>query len=168
VDSIGVGWGIYGALRSSSSIHFPLQEHPAHDAEIIPINVGMGPTVDYEVQFFNRRAEMWWLGRELSRLKKWDFSGLPMKDQDQLIHELCMPKYEIVDAKGKVKIEPKEKIIERLKASPDIAESALLCYVPASWAADLDHASAAATAPSLFTGYSPGDLVFGPQGNSGW
>lgn len=168
VDSIGVGWGIYGALRSSSSVHFPLEQNTAHDAEIIPINVGMPPTADNEVLFFNRRAQMWWLGRELSRLKQWDFSGLPARQQDDLIHELTMPKYEIVDVKGKVKIEPKEKIIERLKASPDIAESALLCFVPSSWAADLDTASAAVMAPSLLTDYSPSDLVFGRGGHNGW
>jgi hypothetical protein len=70
--------------------------------------------------------------------------------------------------KGKVKIEPKEKIIDRLKASPDIAESALLCFVPSSWAADLDTASAAVMAPSLLTDYSPSDLVFGRGGHNGW
>ena len=169
VDSIGVGWGIYGALRSSSSVHNPQDDKPGHFAEIVPINVGMSPTSESEALMFNRRAEMWWLGRELSRLSQWDFSALTAAQQDQLIHELTMPKYEIVDAKGKVKIEAKEKIIERLKASPDIAESALLCYVPASWAADLTIAQGVVASPSLLTGYNPTDLAFGPMSSSnGW
>ena len=158
VDSIGVGWGVYGALQSSSSVHNPFMPGMTHDAEIIPINVGMAPTSGSEVLYFNRRAEMWWLGRELSRLSQWDFSGLSSAQQDQLIHELTMPKYEIVDVKGRVKIEPKEKIIERLKASPDIAESALLCFVPSSWAAGVEGTSSIATAPNLFSGFSPGDM----------
>lgn len=167
VDSIGVGWGIYGALRSSSSVHNPHEKSTTHQAEIIPINVGMAPTSDNEALMFNRRAEMWWLGRELSRLMHWDFSALTMQQQDQLIHELTMPKYEIVDAKGKVKIEPKEKIIERLKASPDIAESALLCYVPASWAADLTGAQNLVTAGSLLASASPLDLFNSRVGGGG-
>lgn len=169
VDSIGVGWGIYGALRSSSSVHNHDEKATTHHAEIVPINVGMAPTSDNEALMFNRRAEMWWLGRELSRLSQWDFSGLTMGQQDQLIHELTMPKYEIVDAKGKVKIEPKEKIIERLKASPDIAESALLCFVPASWAADITSAQNLISAPSLLTSASPLDLFDrGRASTGGW
>jgi hypothetical protein len=169
VDSIGVGWGIYGALRSTSSVHNPTDKNPGHHSEIIPINVGMAPTSDSEALMFNRRAEMWWLGRELSRLKHWDFSALTMSQQDQLIHELTMPKYEIVDAKGKVKIEPKEKIIERLKASPDIAESALLCYVPASWAADISSAQTLISAGSLLNAASPLDLFDrGRLNTGGW
>jgi hypothetical protein len=158
VDSIGVGWGIYGALKSSSTVHNQTGTGLTHDAEIVPINVGMGPTIDEADLFINRRAQMWWLGRELSRKSLWDFSALTTTQQDQLIHELTMPKYEIVDAKGKVKIEPKDKIIERLKASPDVAESALLCYVPASWAADLTNAQNLIAAPSLLTSTSPLDL----------
>lgn len=169
VDSIGVGWGIYGALRSSSSVHNPHEKNTTHHAEIVPINVGMAPTSDSQTLFFNRRAEMWWLGRELSRLKHWDFSALTMQQQDQLIHELTMPKYEIVDAKGKVKIEAKEKIIERLKASPDIAESALLCFVPVTWAADISSAQALIASPSLLTASTPLDLFDrGRLNTGGW
>jgi hypothetical protein len=167
VDSIGVGWGVYGALRQSSTVHFPVDKNTTHDAEIVPINVGMSPTSDNEALMFNRRAELWWLGRELSRNQGWDFSGLTQREQDDLIHELTMPKYEIVDAKGKVRVEAKDKIIERLKASPDIAESALLCFAPASWAADIEPAQKLIQAPSLLSGYSPGDLVFG-SGLRGW
>lgn len=155
VDSIGVGWGIWGSLRESSSMDNPTGQVHGHDANVVPINVALAPTSGNEGLYYNRRAEMWWLGREHSRLKQWDFSNLSAHLQDQLIHELTMPKYEIVDANGKVKIERKEEIIKRLKASPDLAESVLLAYVPASWAADISSAQKLIAAPSLLGSLSP-------------
>lgn len=168
VDSIGVGWGVYGSLRESSSQDNPLSERGhAHDANIVPINVALAPTMGNEHLYLNRRAEMWWLGREHSRLKQWDLSALPSHIQDQVIHELVMPKYEIVDANGKVKIEPKDDIIKRLKASPDLAESLLLSYVPASWAADISSAQKLIAAPSLLGSLSPFGAGSGPGLRSG-
>lgn len=169
VDSNGVGWGVYGALRTSSTIHNPTSQTTTHDAEIVPINVSMSPTRGNEHLYLNLRAEMWWLGRELSRNKQWDFSGLPTQQQDDLVNELVMPKYKIIDANGKVQIEAKEKIIERLKVSPDLAESALLCFVPASWAADFSGGSQLVTAPSLLLEASPLDLFGSGRGERpGW
>lgn len=165
VDSIGVGWGIYGALREISTIDNPLNDRAVHDAQVVPINVAMSATLGNEHLYLNRRAEMWWMGRENSRNQLWDFSALPTRAQDDLINELVMPKYEIVDTHGKVKIEPKDKIIERLHASPDLAESALLAYVPASWAADLESAKKLIKAPSLLQNSTPLDLF--PGGGMG-
>jgi hypothetical protein len=158
VDSIGIGWGLYGLLRSTSSKYNQDGSH-VHDSEIVPINVGMGPTPGNEERFLNRRAEMWWdIGRERSRLNLWDFSGLEKSIQDDLIHELTMPEYQILDAKGKVKIEPKEKIRERLNASPDLAESALLAFVPANWTAET-HTNALLASPSLLSAYGASDMI---------
>jgi hypothetical protein len=170
VDSIGVGWGVYGHLRALSSRHnaSPLEvldaqratESTGHDATVVPINVAMSPTVGNEGKFYNRRAEMWWLGRELSRTKNWDLSALSQDMQDQLIRELTMPDYKIVDAQGQVQIEAKKKIIERLGVSPDLAESALLAFVPASWSAET-HTDGLLAAPSLLSAVMPGDLISG-------
>lgn len=168
VDSIGIGWGIYGALRMLSSRHATSPtDVTTHDASVIPINVGMGATPGNEHLYLNRRAEMWWLGRELSRTKRWDFSALNVDLQDQLIRELTMPDYEILDAKGKVKIEPKEQIIQRLGASPDVAESVLLAFVPASWTAEVKTGGLLA-APSLLSAIHPGDMVSSRGGDSIW
>lgn len=163
VDSIGVGWGIYGSLKDLSRVNNPQGLYTTHGAEVVPVNVAQSPTAGNEHKYTNRRAEMWWgIGREHSRLKLWDFSSLPRGLADELVHELTMPKYEIMDAKGKIKIEAKDKIRERLHASPDIAESALLAFVPTSWAADISAGLAIAAAPAF-------DL--GPRfdgGNRGW
>lgn len=159
VDSIGVGWGIYGRLRELSR-KFD-RDGGVHDADVIPINVALAPTPGNEERFQNRRAEMWWLGRELSRLKQWDLTLIPEDVQDDIIHELSAPRYEILDSKGKVKIEPKDDIIKRLGVSPDLAESLLLAFVPASWGAELA-TSALVNAPSLLDSLSVFD-----RGNSG-
>lgn len=159
VDSIGVGWGVYGRLRELSRRVSP--GSGVHDADVIPINVALASDAvdnDGQPRFLNRRAEMWWLGRELSRLKQWDLTRLPEDVQDDLIHELSAPRYEILDSKGRVKIEPKDKIIERLGVSPDLAESLLLAYVPASWAGIVQSTSLLSM-PSLLDSLRPGDLA---------
>lgn len=163
IDVIGIGWGIYGRLKELSSLNNPLSPHTTHGADIIPINVGNSPTLGNEERFLNRRAEMWWdIGREHSRLKLWDFSQLPAGMADDIIHELTMPKYEIMPGTAmRIKVEPKEKIRERLHASPDLAESLLLAFVPANWAANTESAAAVVAAPSFTWG--PVDQ-FGPRG----
>lgn len=169
VDSIGVGWGVYGHLRALSSRHdsSPLEvldakrasaDAPGHDASVVPINVSMTATFGNEHKYYNRRAEMWWLGRELSRTQSWGFAALGQDLQDQLIRELTMPIYKIRDAKGQVQIEAKKDIIERLGVSPDLAESALLAFVPTSWSAET-HTDALLAAPSLLTAAGVGDLL---------
>lgn len=170
VDSIGVGWGVYGHLQALSSKHTAGPGGPsevldatsgsAHDAKVVPINVSMAATPGNEHLYYNRRAEMWWLGRELSRTKHWDFSALSVDLQDQLIRELTMPEYKIVDAKGRVQIEAKANIIERLGESPDVAESALMAYVPASWSAETK-TNALLAAPSLLGSIGPSDMLNG-------
>jgi len=84
--------------------------------------------------------------------------ALPEDVQDDVIHELSCPRYEILDSRGKIKIEPKERIIERLGVSPDLAESLLLAFVPANWTAELQ-ASGMLAMPSLLEGLRPSDLT---------
>jgi hypothetical protein len=125
VDVIGIGWGIYGRLRELSSVHNPLGEC-AHHAEVIPINVGEGPSPGEERRFLNKRAEIWWkVGRELSRLRAWDLSEV----DDDTLGELCTPRYQILDSFGKIKIEAKAEVRKRLQGlSTDHADSLLLAY----------------------------------------
>lgn len=163
IDVIGIGWGIYGRLRELSRLNNPLSPHTVHGADVIPINVGNSPTMGNEERFLNRRAEMWWdIGREHCRLKLWDLSHIPSRLADDIIHELTMPKYELMPGTSmRIKVEPKEKIRERLHASPDLAEALLMAFVPASWVANSESAAAVVTAPSFSWG--PADQ-FGARG----
>src|SRR5688572_25528304 len=125
IDSTGLGWALAGRLRELSSRHNRAKGETTHSAEVIAVNFGEGPSMGNEKKFLNRRAEIYWLvGRELSRLGLWDLTEV----DDQVIHELTASRYEILDSKGKIKIEPKKKVIERLGMSPDRAEALLLAF----------------------------------------
>lgn len=125
VDSTGIGWGLAGRLRELSSRQNPLGER-THAAEVIPVNFGAGPSSGKEKKFLNKRAELWWTAREHSRpeVRQWDLTAV----DDDVIHELTTPKYEILDSYGKIKIEPKSDVIKRLGFSPDRAEALILAF----------------------------------------
>jgi hypothetical protein len=125
VDSIGIGWGVAGRLRELSSRHATtLVERQAatHHAEVVPVNVARASL--YPSRFLNLRAELWWEARERSRLQSWDLT----RCDDDLLGELAAPRYEILDSRGKVKIEAKADVIARLGVSPDRADALLLAF----------------------------------------
>lgn len=128
VDCIGIGWALAGRLRELSSVHNPtgaLAGDCTHACEVVGVNFGERPTEGREKQFLNKRAEVYWtVGREYSRLRRWDLGAV----DDDVIAELTVSTYEILDSFGKIKIEPKDKIIERLGESPDRAEALLLAF----------------------------------------
>lgn len=122
VDTIGVGWGLFGRLRELSLKHNPTGEW-THDAEVVPINFAEKSA--HPKRFLNKRAEVWWtVGREYSRLQLWDLSTL----DDDAIGELTAPKYKTMDSYGKIKIELKEEVIKRLGRSPDVADALLMAF----------------------------------------
>lgn len=128
VDCIGIGWALAGRLRELSSLHNPVgaqRGETTHSAEVINVNFGAKPTEGKEKRFLNKRAEVYWeVGRELSRLKRWDLGEV----DDDVIAELTVSTYEVMDSFGKIKIEPKDDIIARLGESPDRAEALLLAF----------------------------------------
>lgn len=128
VDNIGIGWALTGRLKELSSVHNTagaLAGDTSHSAEVVGVNFGERPTEGREKQYLNKRAEVYWtVGRERSRLRQWDLGTV----DDDVIAELTVSTYEIVDSFGKIKIEPKDKIIERLGESPDRAEALLLAF----------------------------------------
>lgn len=137
IDSIGIGWGIYGRIRELSAKHSP-SGATTHNAEVVPINFGAKPTPGRERKYLNKRAEVWWeVGRENSRLSLWDLGSV---DED-VLGELTTPKYELLDSYGKIKIEPKDEVKKRLDgASPDRAEALLLAFVESSVGGDFSGA----------------------------
>jgi hypothetical protein len=117
VDSIGIGFGVIGELRNMAA-------RGLHTATIYAVNVATKPR--NETLFENLRAEIWWtIGRELSEARDWDLST--MENADATVAQLLEPQWELTP-KGKIKVEPKEDIIERLGRSPDNADALLLAY----------------------------------------
>jgi hypothetical protein len=125
VDVIGVGWGLAGRLRELSSAHNPVgaaHGETTHSAEVVGFNAA--EKARDETRFVNRRAEMWWQGRELSRLGTWDLETV----DDDTLQELTTPLYEIMDSRGRIKIQPKDEVIKVLGRSPDSAEALLMAF----------------------------------------
>lgn len=77
-----------------------------------------------DVRFKNRRAEMYWVLRELVRRKA---ARLPNK-WGRSWEELTATTYSITQGTMEVLIEPKEKIRERLGRSPDHADADVLAF----------------------------------------
>lgn len=136
VDVIGIGWALTGRLKELSSKHNPTGV-TTHSAEITGVNFANSPTPGLEAKYLNKRAEVWWeVGRENCRLKQWDLSTV----DDDVINELCVPEYRIVDSSGKIKVEPKDEIRKRLGMSPDHADALLLAFVETSSVANVSGA----------------------------
>lgn len=117
VDSIGIGFGVIGELRNMAS----RGEHSAHISE-----VNVAEAASDSAKWANLRAEMWWeIGRGLSEQQDWDLSG--MENADTTVAQLLEPRWE-VDAKGRIKVEPKDDVKARLGRSPDNADALLLAF----------------------------------------
>lgn len=110
-----------------------------HEIEFIDDTGGWGAgTIDYLIQagyspaginfsgkaidprYFNKRAEMWF------ELAEWIRRGGCLPKNDQLVKELTAPTYAF--QKGKMMLEPKEKIKDRLGFSPDLADALALTF----------------------------------------
>lgn len=106
----GQGQGVIDRLRQLG-----------HDVMEVPF----GGKPLQEGRFANRRSEMWY------GLRQWLKSGgkLPDEGDDvpRLRAELSAPLY-WYDAAGRMVLEPKDKIKERLGASPDIADALALTF----------------------------------------
>lgn len=162
IDVIGVGWGVYGRIRELSSRHNPAGDC-THSTEILPVN--FAEKSSNPKRFLNRRAEVWWnVGRENSRLRRWDLSVL----DDEAMAELAAPRYQIVDSSGKIKIEGKDEIIKRLGRSPDLADAVLLAFYEGVAARPAEASSVQVFRDaSLVSGGSGGSTPFGaPRGGN--
>jgi hypothetical protein len=129
IDVIGLGWGVYGRLRELSRFHEPTMPDTLHAAVVIPFNAAEAPTQRNRVRFLNKRAEMHWNGRELARTQRWDLWEI----SDEVLQELTESHYDIIDSRGRIKIEPKMLVNARLGRSPDRADALLMAY----WEGDL-------------------------------
>lgn len=88
------------------------------------VEIPFGSKANHEDRFINRRAEMW------TNLRDWLRQGgrLPSGECAELLKaELTAPSYTF-DASGRIKLEPKEAIKERLKRSTDLADALALTF----------------------------------------
>lgn len=106
----GQGQGVIDRLR-----------HMGHEVVEVPF----GGKAMQEARFVNRRSEMWYA------LREWLKAGGCLSGDGEhglrLKSELSTPRYGY-DAAGKIALESKDKIKERLGASPDIADALALTF----------------------------------------
>lgn len=111
VDVIGVGASVYDHLRGMG-----LHVVAMHGAE-----AAHGYDRSARLQFRNRRAELWWRMREA--LDPATGSDLALPPGRELLADLCAPRWHL--QAGKVLVESKNDIIDRLGRSPDRGDSAV-------------------------------------------
>ena len=110
VDVIGNGSGVF--------------DHLVRKDSIIAIAVDSGESSDIKrsdgtLKFVNKRAELWWSARE------WLEDGAFLFRDPKLEEELRAPEYDF-DTKLRYRVEKKDRIKERIKRSPDRADSLCL------------------------------------------
>ena len=116
IDVIGIGAGVVDRLRE--------QGH-----QVDGVNFGAGAVGDWagivsqEIEFLNRRVELYWACREL--LKRGELI-IPAKPEfRRIITDICSPRYEYMSDR-KIKLEPKDRIKKRIGRSPDHGDALIL------------------------------------------
>lgn len=107
VDTIGIGWGISGNLRSRQ-----------HICDIIDVNVSESPSED--TRFYKLRDELWWRLRE-----EFEKGIISIPNDAILIAELTTIKFE-ERPDGKIQIESKRDMKKRGIESPNRADALML------------------------------------------
>lgn len=151
-DVIGVGWGLAGSLRKQFA---DWRQEGSLTRDISVNGVNFAARASQPKKYYNTRAAAWWNGRELAREQKWSLANL----DDDAIAELTMPRYELRN--GKILIEPKADVRERLGRSPDIADALLLAFYDALYIPPASDARSAFAAADLTSGGGFGTSVFG-------
>lgn len=115
VDVIGMGAGVVDRLKQ---LGLPVRG----------INVAESAAISE--RFYNARAELWWKMREWLAGRD---TYLPSDPDDheapaeQLARELVVPKYMYTPG-GKIKLEPKKEMKQRIGYSPDFGDAAALTF----------------------------------------
>lgn len=115
VDVIGVGTSPYDHLESSGA-----HAVPVNGSEACPLRDKTG-----QLSFYNMRAFLWWSFRELLDPTYPDPIALP--PGQRLCADLSSAKWKLRN--GKILIESKDDIIERLGRSPDEGESIIYASI---------------------------------------
>lgn len=128
IDSIGVGFGIVGLVKTLLAIALG---NPADQAasmasgmpEIIGFNAA--ESANNHKTYGNSRAELWWHARELFAKHAIDMSRA--ENRDELEAQLVAPRYYIT--KGRIFVESKADLKKRIGRSPDNADAFLMALL---------------------------------------
>lgn len=77
------------------------------------------------VKFFNKRAESWWRFREALDPNQLGGSSIALPPDEELKNDLTAPTWQLQS--GKIRVESKEDIRDRLGRSPDKGDAVIMC-----------------------------------------
>lgn len=113
VDTGGLGAAIPSHLKEAG---YREGEH------FTEVNFGEAPTEVGKARYSNRRSQLWGDLATLLRFGVLDCSQLPDDIWRALVGELSAVEYSF-DSKGRIVVEPKEKLKKRIGRSPDLADA---------------------------------------------
>lgn len=116
VDEIGLGAGVYDRLEE---LGYP----------VTGVNVAESPATEHADEYVRLRDELWGLMRLWLEARRGRFHD---NDDLDLVSELTTPKFKIT-SDGKIKIESKEEMKRRNKASPNRADACMLTFAQPIW-----------------------------------
>lgn len=116
VDSIGVGSGTVNKLKELEVIVRSLNSGSSPEPEIE--EEGFTRAVGQEALFANLRSQMWWQMRE-----DLQYGRLALPRDLELFRELTVVEFKLTN--GKIRVQPKDEIREKLGRSPDKADAAV-------------------------------------------
>lgn len=111
VDVIGIGAGVYD------------RTYEQYPYRVSPFNAGESTTIMDKANvwgFVDQRTASWWILREL--LDPANGLEICLPPDDELIGDLAAPRWKVV-SNGKIRVESKEGIKERLRRSTDSADA---------------------------------------------
>lgn len=115
IDVIGVGAAPFDILNGASQ--------PVYGVNVS--EKALGTDKSGRLTFFNLRSQLWWRMREL--LDPDADNGIALPPDNDLLKELCAPRWEISGMT--VKVESREDIIDRVGRSPDRATAVILAAI---------------------------------------
>ncbi len=127
VDGIGIGAGVVARLKElrQNVVSFVAGTR----ADLVGPDGSLAPALDRsgELQFINKRSHGWWNLREL--LDPSNEFDIALPPDDMLIGDLTAPKWK-VQSGGKIQVESKDDIRERIGRSTDAGDAVMQAFYP--------------------------------------
>ena len=124
IDANGIGTGVAPQAERNLRANPPMNRK-IRPGVIIPVKTSESPTEKVEIGEFTRlRDQLWWKVREWLRTDP----GAMLPPDDELIEELLVPTYAIIN--GKIKVMGKDEMKKQLGRSPDRADALGLTFAP--------------------------------------
>lgn len=120
VDTNGIGAGVGHRLREQG-----------YDVEFFNAS-SASPFTDQsgELEFLNRRSATWWGMRELldpSRKERGEPEVI-LPDDEELLSDLCTPRYKRSSQRGRIQVEDKASIYKRIQRSTDRGDAVVMVF----------------------------------------